>query len=66
MGHTSYKQINATCNNKVIRTDLALSRAFGGDLASNIDKYQTLEIIQTPNNQAVIRIISENGKIFIQ
>jgi hypothetical protein len=63
MGHTSYKHINSTCYNRIIRTDLALSRAFGGNIESNKDKYQTLEIIQKRGVDPVINVISKNGKI---
>ena len=44
VGHSPFKEINETCGEKIIRTDVMLSRAFGGTL--NDKKYQALEIKQ--------------------
>ena len=62
MGHTVYKNINSTCRNRLFRTDLALSRAFGGNLKTNRDKYQVLEIIQHPNQDPKVNVLSVNNK----
>jgi len=61
MGHSPFKKINATCSNKLIRTDIALSRAFGGTICNK--NLQALEIIQCVNKEPEINIISETGKV---
>lgn len=58
MGHSSYKHINTACDGTLIRTDVALSRAFGGKISDK--KLQALEIIN-PGTKPKISIISENG-----
>tara|TARA_B100000963_G_scaffold361794_1_gene399704 strand:- start:2954 stop:3868 length:915 start_codon:yes stop_codon:yes gene_type:complete len=58
MGHTTFKSINATCDKLLIRTDISLSRAFGGKLKDK--KLQALEIIQN-KNETKFNIISPNG-----
>ena len=64
MGHSTHKNINTLCNNKVYRVDIAISRAFGGNLETNMKKLQVLEIIQ--NKKSVrTNIITPNGKIKI-
>ena len=60
MGHSSYKEINTACSGKLIRTDVALSRAFGGTISSK--KLQALEIIRG-GPKPKINIITESGKI---
>tara|TARA_B100000035_G_C21031820_1_gene568901 strand:+ start:516 stop:1442 length:927 start_codon:yes stop_codon:yes gene_type:complete len=62
MGHSIFDEINSTCSNKLLRTDVALSRAFGGTLFSK--NLQALEIIQNKfGDVPEINIISKNGKI---
>ena len=61
MGHSRFKEINSACNNTLIRTDIALSRAFGGTIGSKT--LQALEIKQYPNKDPEINIISKSGKI---
>ena len=61
MGHSRFKEINSACNNKLIRTDVSLSRAFGGTMSSKT--LQALEIIQTPKKKPEINIISKLGKV---
>ena len=61
MGHSRFKQINSACNNTLIRTDISLSRAFGGTLSSKT--LQALEIIQVPGKKAEINIIGQTGKV---
>ena len=61
MGHSRFKDINSACNNTLIRTDVSLSRAFGGTLASK--SLQALEIIQKNGKKPVIYIITKNGKV---
>mgnify|MGYP000018705855 CR=1 FL=1 len=61
MGHSRFKQINSACNNTLIRTDISLSRAFGGTLCSKT--LQALEIIQVPGKKAEINIIGQTGKV---
>lgn len=58
MGHSSYKHINTACDGTLIRTDVALSRAFGGTISDK--KLQALEIIN-PGSKPRVSIISENG-----
>lgn len=61
MGHSRFKTINQTCNKALIRTDISLSRAFGGTLSQKNKIYQALEIIQETNKDPIIRIITPNG-----
>mgnify|MGYP001260132960 CR=1 FL=1 len=61
MGHSRFKTINTTCNKALIRTDVSLSRAFGGTL--NSKTLQALEIIQGNSTTPVINIITNNGKV---
>ena len=61
MGHSRFKEINSACNNSLIRTDISLSRAFGGTLSSKT--LQALEIIQTQGKNPEINIISQSGKV---
>lgn len=61
MGHSRFKEINSACNNTLIRTDISLSRAFGGNISNKI--LQALEIIQIPGKKAEINIINQNGKV---
>tara|TARA_B000000475_G_scaffold231875_1_gene197865 strand:- start:1756 stop:2514 length:759 start_codon:yes stop_codon:yes gene_type:complete len=60
MGHSSYATINSTCKRMLIRTDVSLSRAFGGNLDSK--KLQALEIIQSRDRNPIINIITEEGR----
>lgn len=64
VGHSTHKNINTICNNKVYRTDIAISRAFGGNLIQNLKRLQVLEIKQKKD---IVRtnIITPNGKIKI-
>uniref|UniRef100_A0A6C0LDF9 Calcineurin-like phosphoesterase domain-containing protein n=1 Tax=viral metagenome TaxID=1070528 RepID=A0A6C0LDF9_9ZZZZ len=64
MGHSTHKNINTLCNNKVYRTDIAISRAFGGTLRTNMKRLQVLEINQK-NNCVRTNIITPKGKIKI-
>ena len=64
MGHSTHKNINTLCDNKVYRTDIAISRAFGGTLKTNMKRLQVLEINQK-NNCVRTNIITPNGKIKI-
>lgn len=64
MGHSSHKNICTLCNNTVYRTDIAVSRAFGGTFKSNIKRLQVLEIKQK-NNCIRTNIITPNSKIKI-
>ncbi len=59
MGHSPFKEINSTCNNTLIRTDIALSRAFGGNLSNKT--LQALEITQHDGKKPDIKIITKNG-----
>ncbi len=61
MGHSSFKSINSTCDKLLVRTDISLSRAFGGKLKDK--KLQALEIIQNKNDDIKFNIISPNGII---
>ena len=65
MGHSTHKNINTLCNNKVYRTDIAISRAFGGNLNNKMKRLQVLEIYQN-NNNIRTNIITPNGKIKIK
>ena len=58
MGHSSYKHINTACDGTLIRTDVALSRAFGGSISDK--KLQALEIVN-PGSRPRVSIISEKG-----
>ena len=60
MGHSRFNDINETCEKMLLRTDVSLSRAFGGGVNKKI---QALEIIQSRNKNPELYIISENGKI---
>jgi len=60
MGHSSYSSINTTCKKMLIRTDVSLSRAFGGNLQNK--KLQALEILQRPDKHPIINIITLDGK----
>ena len=60
MGHSSYSTINSTCDKMLVRTDVSLSRAFGGNLDNK--KLEALEIIQRPNSDPIISIISPTHK----
>jgi hypothetical protein len=64
MGHSTHKNINTLCNNKVYRTDIAISRAFGGNLITNMKRLQVLEINQK-NNSVKTNIITPKGIIKI-
>ena len=59
MGHSSYSTINSTCKRMLIRTDVSLSRAFGGNLDNK--KLQALEIIQSKDSNHIINIITNEG-----
>lgn len=59
MGHSTYSSINTTCKRMLIRTDVSLSRAFGGELENK--KLQALEILQN-GGEPIINIITELGK----
>lgn len=61
LGHSVHNNINAICENKVYRTDIGLSRAFGGSLKSKMNKLQVLEIKQK-NKKVSTNIITINGK----
>lgn len=63
MGHSSYKHINTACNGTLIRTDVALSRAFGGKISDK--KIQALEILN-PKTNPKIGIISKKGYTLLQ
>jgi len=66
MGHSSHKNINTLCDNRVYRTDIAISRAFGGSLQDKMSRLQVLEILQS-KNKIKTRIITPNGtKIIIK
>lgn len=64
MGHSTHKNINTLCNKTVYRTDIAISRAFGSTLKTNMKRLQVLEIKQK-NNSVRTNIITPNGKIKI-
>jgi hypothetical protein len=64
MGHSSHKKICTLCNDTVYRTDIAVSRAFGGTFKSNMKRLQVLEIKQK-NNCIRTNIITPHGKIKI-
>jgi hypothetical protein len=61
MGHSRYKEINITCNKMLIRTDVSLSRAFGGNLSSK--NYQALEISQFSDKDPELNIITPTGRV---
>lgn len=61
MGHSTHKNICTLCNDKVYRTDIAISRAFGGTLQKNLKRLQVLEIKQK-NNCVRTNIITPTGK----
>ncbi len=58
IGHTPFKQINI--EHKVIRTDVALSRAFGENLSTK--KLQALEILN-PHGSPKLNVITTQGSI---
>lgn len=60
VGHTTFDSINSTCKRSLIRTDIELSRAFGGNLNR---KVHVLEIIQTEVSEPSIKIVTPRGKI---
>lgn len=60
MGHTSYKEINSACQGTLIRTDVALSRAFGGTISDK--KLQALEIIRD-GPMSRVNILSREGTL---
>jgi hypothetical protein len=60
MGHSRFKKINAACNKMLIRTDVSLSRAFGGNLSDK--SYQALEILQHDDKQPELNIITSIKK----
>lgn len=60
MGHSSYKEINSACEGTLIRTDVALSRAFGGTITDK--KLQALEIIRD-GSKSRVNIISQKGTL---
>lgn len=64
MGHSTHKNINTLCNNQVYRTDIAISRAFGGTIKDKRKKLQVLEILQK-NNNIKTNIITSKSKINI-
>jgi hypothetical protein len=61
MGHSTHKNICTLCDDKVYRTDIAISRAFGGSLQNNLKRLQVLEIKQKNNNVSTY-IITPTGK----
>jgi len=61
MGHSTFKTINSACKKRLIRTDVMLSRAFGGKL--NEKDLQALQISQFINNPPDIKIISSKRGI---
>jgi len=60
MGHSTYSSINTACKKMLIRTDVSLSRAFGGEIENK--KLQALEIIQKSGQDPILNIITEDGK----
>ena len=64
MGHSTHKNINTLCNNTVYRTDIAISRAFGNNLKTCMNRLQVLEIKQK-NGNVRTNIITPEGKIKI-
>ena len=60
MGHSSHKEINTACDGRLIRTDVSLSRAFGGKMSDK--KLQALEIINN-GSKPVVNIISQKGTV---
>lgn len=50
MGHSTHRNICTLCDNTVYRTDIAISRAFGGTLLNNLKRLQVLEIKQNKNS----------------
>ena len=61
MGHSTHKNINTLCNNRIYRTDIAVSRAFGGSIEDKMKNLQVLEILQS-NNKVRTNIITPFGK----
>lgn len=66
IGHTPFKKINM--DGKVIRTDVALSRAFGGTLLSKSKDLQALQIINPEGSSGdpEFSVITEEGIIPLQ
>lgn len=64
IGHTPFKRINM--DSKVIRTDVALSRAFGGTLLSK--ELQALQILNPEGSRGTpeLSVITEKGIIPLQ
>ena len=60
MGHSRFKNINSTCDKKLIRTDVSLSRAFGGTLKDKDKLYQALEITDF-KKKPIFKIITKTG-----
>jgi dihydrofolate reductase len=63
VGHTTFDSINSTCKRSLIRTDIELSRAFGGNLNR---KVHVLEIIQDGVSEPNIKIVTPQGKIVLR
>lgn len=61
IGHTPFKKINIASS--IIRTDVALSRAFGGTLSSKV--LQALEILN-PEGSPKLNVITQEGTIPLQ
>ena len=61
MGHTVYDDINTACDGKLIRTDVAISRAWGGTYKENKKDYEVLEIINLDNPE--FYVLNNKGKI---
>ena len=64
MGHSTHKKINTLCNDRIYRTDIAISRAFGESLKTNMKRLQVLEIKQS-KTRITTNIITPDGKISI-
>ena len=60
MGHSTHKNISSICNNRIYRVDIAISRAFGGNIQSKMNHLQVLEILQSKNNIKTNIITSQN------
>ena len=61
MGHSTHKNICTLCDDTVYRTDIAISRAFGGTFSKNMNRLQVLEIKQK-NGKVETSIITPEGK----
>ena len=64
MGHSTHRNINTLCNNRVYRTDIGISRGFGESLNKKLSRLQVLEIKQK-GNKVNTNIITPEGKIKI-